>query len=152
MYKILITVFLFLYTDIANAQKGKFIKYYFPDSIEILINTHLSSKNQRSDIKNICLKLDSEDDLYRLIIIENIDVKSSTFYWKKRTNRFAVINSNLIPLIFDLDEKFSAPFPQTFGNYGKREGEIRKVSIIYHGPIIYFNSYGEIIKVAGFLN
>lgn len=56
------------------------------------------------------------------------DNKNITPYWQLVTNRYAVINKGLYPLLFDYDYDFGAPKPSELGTYGQREGQVLRIA------------------------
>lgn len=128
-----------------SAQKNNTIKYYFPDTVEVIINDFIKLQQPLNKKQGLYLQLEKDTGVYKLLLVKT-DFTSRNSWWIRSTTRVAVVNKHLIPLIFDYDEAFSTGTINVVGSFGKRDGEIRKAKMIYHVPAIYFNEYGQVIK------
>lgn len=129
-----------------SQHPGK-IKYIFPDAVETKIDSCLGSLEQADRHFHFYLLLTTDSAKYDLTISRYTEEESKNISpWVKETNRWAVINKRLIPLIFDYDMKFSTHYPDRIGSFGNRDGEVIRSRIIIEGTTISFDRYGNIVK------
>lgn len=125
-----------------KAQKNDQIKYVLPDNVETFIDSSIRAQKGSSAFYFLLNK----DSVYSISIgsYSKKDEKN-ILKWVKQTNRFLIVNKKVYPLIFDYDLKF-ATVDSNIGEFGKREGNIKRVSLMLHGITIFFKSDGTIIK------
>lgn len=147
MYRILICSITILLSTIVNAQSNKeVIRYILFDKVEIKADSIIRNlEKSKFRLRYYCL-LTRDSDTYNLSICnyQDKDVKSIpqiVFL----TNRYAVINKRLIPLIFDYDLSFITPRKNN-SLFGKRDGNIIRMKITGDAPNIFFDSNGNIIN------
>jgi putative transposon-encoded protein len=141
--KIIIIVACILCCLEGRAQKK--ITYILPDSVEVRINSHILTK---SGVKSyyLLLKKDTSRTYNITVIPFDNSAKSEVNNWVNNTDRYALINGQLYPLLFDYDFAFSTPDPNNVGSFGHRDGSIRKLQLIAHRYTIYFRTNGLILK------
>lgn len=131
----------------ALAQKDDkvVIKYFFPDKVEMLIDSCIHS--YKSEMLNFYFLL-AKDSAYS-ITIGKYDWKErgNLLSWINQTNRYVVVNSEKYPLLFDYDLTFAGIDLNNVGTFGNREGNIKRAKLLLHGLTIIFNSEGEVVKV-----
>jgi hypothetical protein len=132
---------------VGYAQERK-ITYILPDSVEVRINSHLLAKSSVKNDKSyyFLLKKDTSRTYNITIIPFDSSAKSEISNWVNNTNRYALVNGQLYPLLFDYDFTFSTPEPNNIGIFGHRDGNIRKLQLIAHRYTIYFRTNGLILK------
>lgn len=147
MNKILICSITILLSTIVNAQSNKeVIRYYLFDKVEIKVDSIIRNlEKSKFRLRYYCL-LTRDSDIYNLSICnyQDKDIKNIpqiVFL----TNRYAVINKRLIPIIFDYDLSFTTP-RKNYSLFGKRDGNIIRMSYTTEAPNIYFDSNGNIIN------
>ena len=127
------------------AQHSEHINYVFPDSVEIFIDSCIRKADNREAKFYLLL---TRDTVYKITIAEyNTKDEKNILKWVKQSNRCAVINNRSFPIIFDYDLKFAAIDPANIGELGKREGNIKRVSLMLHGITVSFKQDGTIIKI-----
>jgi len=125
-----------------KAQKNDQIKYVLPDNVETFIDSSIRARKASSAFYFLLNK----DSVYSISIGSyNKKDEKNILKWVKQTNRFLIVNKKVYPLIFDYDLKF-ATVDSNIGEFGKREGNIKRVSLMLHGLTIFFKSDGTIIK------
>lgn len=130
---------------VATAQKNNQIRYILPDQVEVLLDSCINKLKKSETQFYFLLKKDS---LYSITIgrYNNKEAKN-ILKWVKQSNRYIVINAKIYPLIFDHDLKFAAVDNNNIGEFGKREGNIKRANLILHSITIFFKSDGNIIKI-----
>lgn len=126
-----------------NAQKKGDITYLLPDDVEVELNEHLS----QSSGFNYMVLFGSKEH-YELFVI-NDDEYSKRPYGNfiTATNRNVLVNGKSYPLLLDYDFNFSTTDIVNIGEFGKRDGMVKKVQSIFHGYSIKFTNKGIINKV-----
>lgn len=146
MKNIFIVVFI-LYHFTGYTQERK-ITYILPDSVEIRINKHIVTRSSLDNkVDYYFLLREDTPKVYNLTIIPfEVKDKTEVSSWINATNRYALINGRLYPLLFDYDFTFSTPDPNNVGSFGHRDGNIRKLHLIAHRYTIFFKTNGSILK------
>jgi len=144
-----IIIFLVGLTFRSYSQSG--IKYFVPDTVEILLEKQVRSfKNNIKDEKVYFLLGKENDNTYHLSLIrdKSNQIDNMTAKLLKSNNRCIVIDQEQYPLIFDYDFTFGTPKETQIGEFGKREGNIVRSNMLFHGYSIYFNMKGQVLKVS----
>lgn len=135
---------------LSHAQKKNKIHFIFPDSVEITINNYIEEKQERaSKEKYSCFLWHDSSSIYRLTILPyKKNEKSVIANWIRSSSRVAVINKRRFPLLLDYDFSFGTSDPENIGQYGERDGYVKKMNLIAHAFTITFdNSKGKIISI-----
>jgi|SRR5579862_443942 len=141
----LFTFFACVSTLIALSQRN--IRYVFSDPVEISVDSCITKIEKSNQDFHFYLLLESDSSLYRLTIGEYTDRESKNMIkWITQTSRYAAINKRSIPLIFDYDMKFGIKSESEPGSFRNRDGEITRVKLLIHGPTIYFDRFGKLVK------
>jgi len=145
MKNIFIVVFI-LYHFTGYAQERK-ITYILPDSVEIRIDKHIATRSSLGNKSYYFLLREDTPKVYNLTIIPfEVKDKTEVSEWVNATNRYALVNARLYPLLFDYDFTFSTSEPNNIGSFGHRDGNIRKLHLIAHRYTIFFKTNGTILK------
>jgi hypothetical protein len=141
----IVAFILFYFAGYAQDRK---ITYFLPDSVEVHINNLLLRSLKLNNNKEYYFLLKEDTSrVYNLTVIPfDINIKTEVSNWVSATNRYALINGRLYPLLFDYDFTFSTPDPNNVGSFGHRDGNIRKLHLIAHSYTIYFKTNGTILK------
>lgn len=146
MKKVMICIIVMFLSTIVNAQDNNgVIRYILFDKVEVKVDSIIRNlEKSKFRLHYYCL-LTRDFDKYNLAICnyQDKDIKSVpqiVFL----TNRYLVINKRLIPIIFDYDLSFTTPRKDN-SLFGKRDGNIIRVSFTTEAPNIYFDSNGNII-------
>src|SRR5450631_716034 len=111
MKKIIFLKMLLLCLFCCSGQtNNKKIKYIFSDSVEVKIDSIVNGMEENNKDYFFYLILRNDSSIYNITICNYLkrDLRSITKLIKL-TNRYAVVNTRTIPLIFDYDLKFSSP-------------------------------------------
>lgn len=144
-----IIIFLVGLTFRSYSQSG--IKYFVPDTVEILLEKQVRSfKNNIKDEKVYFLLGKENDNTYHLSLIRDKSNQIDNMIAKllKSNNRCIVIDQEQYPLIFDYDFTFGTPKETQIGEFGQREGNMVRSNMLFHGYSIYFNMKGQVLKVS----
>jgi hypothetical protein len=134
----LIYLFVIMSLTSCNAQKKGDVTYLLPDDVEIELNEHLS---QSTDFNYMVLF--SSKDFYELFVInDNEYAKRPYGSFITATNRNVMVNGKNYPLLLDYDFNFSTTDTINIGEFGKRDGMVKKVQPIFHGYSIKFTNKG----------
>ena len=126
------------------AQKLNQIKYILPDKVEIFLDSCIKQYRKNFTFYFI---LGKDSEYYVSMGVYNKEKKNEAPKWAIETNRFLIINKKNFPLIFDYDTKF-ALIDSNLGQFGKRDGNIKRVKLLFHGITVSFKSNGLIIKTS----
>jgi hypothetical protein len=139
-------VILILCHFLGHAQ-GRKIMYIFPDSVEVRIYNHMQKElKAKQDNKHYFFLRQDTIGLYSLTIVPFKDSdQTQILSWVNGTNRYALVNDTSYPILLDYDFRFSTPDLRT-GDFGHRDGNIRKLHLLAHGYTIYFRTNGLILK------
>ncbi|HCT85683.1 MAG TPA: hypothetical protein DF296_10855 [Candidatus Margulisbacteria bacterium] len=117
---LLLSISIFSFLPKTRAQNGsEIIQYYFGSKVDTIINLALDSGIIKLEPDESLLMLCSNNDtavyinLYKYCNSCPIyDSTGNLIYWRgylaKHTNRFFLLNNRKIPVLFELDEFFSA--------------------------------------------
>jgi hypothetical protein len=129
----------------AGQSRGEKILYVFSDAVEARLDSSLSAWQKPKDLL-FFLYLREDSSIYSVAIGDHPKKAYKSLYrLVKRTNRFAVVNKRLVPLIFDYDYLFSSP-SDDISSFGHRDEQIVRSALLMHGPIIYFNARGNLLN------
>lgn len=85
----------------------------------------------------------NEDGTFEIYVNSlGADNRDTTIYWAQITNRYAVINESMYPLLFDYDYDFGTPRPSETGTYGQREGQVPRIITCNDGFHLTFSKSG----------
>ncbi len=133
----------FALSGFAQSAPDNKILYVFPDDVEVAIDQYIESFPNKKDLQFILTLYKNEDGTYEIYVNScSIDNKNITPYWQQVTNRYAVINKGLYPLLFDYDYDFGAPKPSEIGTCGQREGQILRIASCNDGFHLTFSKSG----------
>lgn len=137
----------FILCHFAGYSQGNKITYILPDSVEVRIYNHLQKVlRTRNDNKYYFFLRKDTVGAYSLTIVPFKDNdQTQDKNWANCTNRYALVNGNLYPILLDYDFTFSTP-DQDVGSLGHRDGNIRKLNLLAHGYTIHFKMNGVILK------
>lgn len=139
MKKLFLAIFLCSFFINSNAQKAN-ILYYMPDSVEVLINEHISSQKSNSNFYFILESIGK--DTFRINVCQYFNKeKKRVEDWIFSTKRKVVINRNSYPLLLDYDYMFSTLNPLRVGYYGDRANKIVRQLPIIHCFSIKFTKF-----------
>ena len=71
--------------------------------------------------------------------------KKNILKWVLQSNRYVIVNKKSYPLVLDYDLKFGSIDNNNIGNFGVRDGQVKKASLIIDGTTIYFKGDGAIM-------
>ncbi|MCS4167740.1 hypothetical protein [Sphingobacterium sp. BIGb0116] len=126
---------------------GQEILYVFPDSVERILEQHLSKYSLNNDKERVYLDLAGNDEFYRLTIgTYFVDRDDDLTRWIKASNRLGLVNTKKYPLLIDVDFDFGAPEETALGTFGKREGKVKRTRVLMHGFSVKFTKNGAILK------
>jgi len=136
--KLFINLFLLISIVSCKAQQKGDVTYLLPDDVEVELNTHLS----KSSGFNYMVLFDSED-YYELFVINDNEYAERPYgSFITATNRNILVNDKSYPLLLDYDFNFSTTDTVNIGEFGKRDGMVKKVQPIFHGYSIKFTNKG----------
>jgi len=131
-------------TSNAVAQE---ILYVFPETVEKILDQHLSKYKLNVDKERIYLTLDRNAEIYTLTISTYfMDRDDDIHRWVKGSNRMGLVNTKKFPLLFDIDFDFGAPDTKAVGNFGEREGQVKRMRVLLHGFYVKFNQNGKVLE------
>ncbi len=131
-------------TSNAVAQE---ILYVFPETVEKILDQHLSKYKLNEDKERVYLTLDRNAEIYTLTISTYfVDRDDDLTRWIKGSNRMGLVNTKKFPLLFDIDFDFGTPDTKVVGNFGEREGQVRRMRVLLHGFYVKFNKSGKILR------
>lgn len=141
-----ITILIILFQAMTSvAQKTNQIRYVLPDDVEIFLDSCIK-KSTNKETQFYFLLNKEKDTVYNITIGRySKKEKKNILKWIKQSNRCIVVNEKMYPLIFDYDLKFAA-VDNNIGEFGSREGNIKRASLMLHGVTVYFKSDGSILK------
>lgn len=146
MGKYVIMFLLVLKSFVSVAQEGT-IDFIFPDKIEHTLDSCLQKLETGTNKYKFYFLIEKDVESYSVTIAKYTSKEEQNLLkWVRQTNRFAVINKRTIPLIFDYDLKLGA-IDGNRGEFGDRDDNVKRVKLLLHGPSVYFNSDGNIIKI-----
>lgn len=130
---------------IINESSAQRILYIFPDQVEKALGDYFNSlANNRS---KYCLTLYKDDGIYTIYVTSFTKSSRKDFLvWVKATTRVALINKNKYPVLLQEDYVFGTPDTSKVGEYGNREGRIKRLAVINEGYSVKFTKTGQIIK------
>lgn len=123
------------------AQEMDSILYILPDKIEVKLDSLIAERKKYNEISSFRLNRLNENE-FQIIPRSKRKDGNSDF----STNRFVLIKNTKYPVTFDYDEIFSTVDPCNTGEFGNREGYIRKVLTIFEGYSLIFDRAGNVIK------
>lgn len=132
------------------AQSEKTI-YIVSDSVEVRLKRQIDKNRQNNPgISFFCMLGRESDSSFSISLLKNEENSENSFVKElvKNTNRYLLIEKEKLPLIFDYDFKFSSPDVAHIGHFGKREGNIKRSRLLFHGYTIFFDSYGEVRRTS----
>lgn len=136
----------------AYSQSDKIV-YILPDSVEVSIKNRITIiRKKHTEASFSCMLFNNKNDTYGISLFVN-DGKSGDDFINallKKTNRVLLVDKEELPLITDYDVKFSSPNLKHIGELGKREGNISRSQLLFHGYTVFFNSRGKIIRVSDY--
>jgi hypothetical protein len=136
----------FSYTVNCLAQsRSEKITYIFSDTVEITLDSVLNSlsKNTNDVLFFLYLRKDSSNFNASVVSYRKKEEKNLSRL-VKQTNRFAIINQRLVPVIFDYDYLFTSP-SNDIGSFGHRDNQIVRSRLLTHGPVIIFSARGNLV-------
>lgn len=141
-----ITILIVLFQAMTStAQKSNQIMYILPDNVETLLDSCIKKAENSQTQFYFLLR---RDTVYNITIGKyNKKEKKNILKWVTQSNRYIVVNKKTHPLIFDYDLKFAAVDNNNIGEFGSREGNIKRANLILHGVTIYFKSDGDIVRI-----
>lgn len=144
--KISISIILvfFALSGFAQSMPDNKILYVFPDDVEVAIDQYIGSLSNKEDLQFVLTLYKNEDGTYEIYVNScSTDNENATpYYWQQITNRYAVINRELYPLLFDYDYDFGAPTPSEIGTYGQRAGQVLRIISCNDGFHLTFSKSG----------
>lgn len=128
--------------------QSKRITYILPDSVEMRINRQIASFFRDNSVEDIffLLKKDTLGFLSLTAIPYKLTDTSDVARWVGISNRYALVGEKYYRLLFDYDFSIGTPTPNDVGEYGHREGNVRRLHLIAHRYTIYFKMDGVISK------
>lgn len=133
----------FALSGFAQSTPDNKIVYVFPDDVEVAIDQYIESFPNKRDLQFILTLYGNGDGTYEIYVNScSMDNKNITPYWQQVTNRYAVINKGLYPLLFDYDYDFGAPKPSEIGTCGQREGQVLRIASCNEGFHLAFSKLG----------
>lgn len=134
---------LFVLSGFAQPMPDKKILYVFPDDVEVAIDQYTESLPNKEDLQFVLTLYKNGDGTYEIYVNScSTDRKNANPYWQQVTNRYAVINKGLYPLLFDYDYDFGTPQPSETGTYGQREGQVLRIASCNDGFHLTFSRSG----------
>ena len=121
-----------------------------PDSVEILAAKRIQLVSNKSGNDKFYFLLGTETgNVYRLTIISYRENESTvTGSWVSSSNRFVNVDKMYYPVLTSFDFTFATTDPNNIGEYGNRDGYVRKVYLIAHDySIVFNNGTGRIVRV-----
>jgi len=126
---------------------GQEILYVFPDSVEKILEQHLSEYRLNSKKERVYLDLVREGEFYRLTVgTYFVDRDDDLTRWIKASNRVGLVHVKKYPLLIDVDFDFGTAEVNDLGTFGKREGLVKRIRGLMHGFSVKFTKYGAILK------
>lgn len=126
------------------------IKYVFPDSIEIITNSHLKSQNKSKPNQSFYFHLQkSNKDTFNLSIFEHTNlINRKLEKWILSTSRFVLIDDKYYPLLLEEDFIFGTVTERDFGIIGRRYKDLKIKRIFLTGePFgIEFTKKGHVVR------
>lgn len=128
----------------STAQRKNQIQFILPDSVEVFLNDYI---NKVQDGKSQFYFLFQKDTAFSITVGRYTKKeKKNILKWIPQSNRYVVVNTKNYPVIFDYDLKFAAVDPNNIGEFGRREGNIKRAHPLLHGITVFFNGSGDIIR------
>ncbi len=123
------------------SQRQESIIYVIPDSVEILASEYIEKHNE------YCyFVMYNNGENYELFIVSGDDYQDKSYSaFITNSNRKVVIDDKEYPMLFEYDFDFSTIDKLNIGEFGKRDGMIKRVQAIYHGYSIKFDRSGKLI-------
>lgn len=146
----LILVLFLIVAGIDGYAQSKVV-YIIPDNVESAIEKQIILLHNEPRKEFIYFILAKDDvNSYRLSLVHNPSKVKKGLEGKalKSTNRVLLINQTKYPLVFDYDFAFGTPKEDQVGTFGKREGNVMRSAMLFHGYTIYFNRSGVIHGVS----
>lgn len=146
-----IAFILFLFLGLKGYSQSSNVVYIIPDSVEVAIEKQITYLKVDTTKTLVYFLLEKDDEgIYSLSLFIDIMKQQKELAGKllKPTNRLLLINKNKYPLMFDYDFTFGTPKEDQTGTFGKREGNVLRSALLFHGYTIYFNKLGKIIKTS----
>lgn len=133
----------FALSGFAQSAPDNKILYVFPDDVEVAIDQYIESLPNKEGLQFVFTLYKNGDGTYEIYVNScSTDDKNTIPYWHQITNRYAVINKGLYPLLFDYDYDFGAPKPSEIGTYGQREGQVLRIISCNDGFHLTFSKSG----------
>lgn len=136
----------------AYAQSEKIV-YILYDSVEVTLKRQIDKIRKKNPNASFsCLLWRESDSLSSISLLKNEESSGNSIVKKLiiGSNRCLLVDKEKLPLIFDYDFKFSSSDLEHMGSFGKREGNIRRSELLFHGYTLTFNSRGEIIRITDY--
>ncbi|WP_312363446.1 hypothetical protein [Sphingobacterium sp.] len=148
IHRLIRSSLLFLFLNCMTLMAvGHEILYVFSDSVERILEQHLSKYSLNNDKERVYLDLARNDEFYRLTIgTYFVDRDDGVTRWIKASNRLGLVNTKKYPLLIDADFDFGAPEEAALGAFGKREGKVKRTRVLMHGFSVKFTKNGAILK------
>ncbi len=144
---LIVLVFMAIAGRTAPTNCNDKILYIFPDDVEIAINDYIEKYADKESLQFVLTLYKDEAGTYKVYVNSyRTDSGNSKHCWEQATNRFAVVNNNEYPLLFDYDYDFSTTKPSEIGEYGQREGQVLKIMSINDGFYVKFSKSGICVK------
>jgi hypothetical protein len=148
-----IAFILFLSLGLKGYSQSSNVVYIIPDSVEVAIERQITYLKVDTTKTLVYFLLEKDDEgIYSLSLFLDIMKQQKELAGKllKPTNRVLLINKNKYPLMFDYDFRFGTPKEDQIGTFGRREGNVLRSVLLFHGYTIYFNKLGKIIKTSNY--
>lgn len=123
------------------SQEVDSIIYILPDRIEVKLDSIVTERKKYDEPIFFMLKRVGENEFKIIPGSYRKDENSNSF-----TNRFVLINKTKYPVTFDYDEFFGTLDTYNIGEFGRREGFIKKRVTIFEGYSLTFDRRGNIIE------
>lgn len=131
----------FVLSGFSQPMPDNKILYVFPDDVEVALDQHIESLPNKEDLQFVLTLCKNVDGTYE-IYVNSHSTDDGIVYWERVTNRYAVINDKVYPLLFDYDYDFGAPKPSDIGTYGRREGQVQRIITCNDGFHLTFSRTG----------
>ncbi|MDR3009525.1 MAG: hypothetical protein LBV59_16440 [Sphingobacterium sp.] len=123
------------------------ILYVFPETVEKIVDQHLSKYKLNEDKERVYLTLDRNAEIYTLTISTYfVDRDDDLTWWIKGSNRVGLVNTKKYPLLLDMDFDFGAPDRKAVGKFGERNGQVKRMRVLLHGFYVEFSKSGKILR------
>ncbi|PUZ19328.1 hypothetical protein GA0116948_1297 [Chitinophaga costaii] len=148
MKKIIIVSIIFIFTQFTVRAQSQKIWYILPDSVEVRLNRYILTSIPKQEVQKLffLLKRDSLNSYNITVIPLTHNTDLNIIRWVEDSNRYVLVNKNLYPLLLDYDFIFGTPEYNNIGEFGQREGSIKKIYLIPHRYTIYFKMNGSVLK------